>query len=258
MIHEFFLYLTEKKDRRAVKFGHLKESIALIKREKRCHQYWLPHQNNCKNLILKIVNSLPKKNRILVLGSGPLHEIPVNELSSIFSEVVLVDIVHLNIVKNAYSYLKNVTFIEHDISEVEDQILKQKRLENKPPMRFLDEDFDLVVSANLLSQIPYHLKKFAQKNLSYISEDDIDNFCFQISVDHFSYLKKFNCPVLLYTDIETHIFHPKKNVLEIETPYINFSLPTSHSEWIWNLAPTPEINPEISLQMKVVSIILNA
>lgn len=240
----------------AKKFGHLKESIALLKRQKRCHLFWKTHQDHCKKLILETLSLVKKFDRILIIGSGPLHEIPIEEISKKFKEVILVDIVHLKVTKNKYRHLSNLHFVEHDITELENDLIKEKKLLNKTPNKFLDEEFDFVISANLLSQLAIHLKKFINKNHIESDENKIDQFCFDLTKNHVDYLTKFNCIKLLITDIETYLDYPQKNLREIETPYINFSLPKEVDSWIWNIAPIPELSNDFSLQMKVVGIIL--
>lgn len=256
MIHELFLYYSNKASNNAKIFGHLKESIALIKRQKRCQEFWKSHQDHCKKFILQSINSILKFDRILIIGSGPLHEIPIEEISKKFKEVILVDVVHLNETKIKYQHLSNLNFIEHDITELENVLIQEKKLINKIPSKFLDEEFDLVISANLLSQLALHFKKFILKNKIEKAEEIIDQFCFNLTKDHFDYLNKFKCTKVLITDIETYLDYPQKKLREIETPYINFSLPKEIDTWIWNIAPIPELSTEFSLQMKVVGIIL--
>jgi hypothetical protein len=52
----------------------------------RCRDYWKPHRDNCKNFIRHYVLKLKQKKSVLVLGSGPLHEIPIEELSTQFEK----------------------------------------------------------------------------------------------------------------------------------------------------------------------------
>lgn len=256
MIQEFLLYFREKCSDEAKKFGHLKESIALLQREKRCHKYWSTHLDNCHQVILELTNKLKRKDLLIIMGSGPLHEIPIESLAHLFKKILLIDIVQLSSVKKKYSHLNNIHFIEHDISELEKEIKQTKILKNKIPISFVELKPDMVISANLLSQMPYHFKNFLQKNTTHQLES-IEEFCYQLSADHFQYLKNFQCPVLIYTDIETHYKYVNENKIEIDSPYIKFALPEIYKQWDWDIAPAPEISREFSLQMKVASFILN-
>lgn len=258
MIREIFSYISAKSTKEARAFGHLHESISLVEREKRCQEYWISHRTHCKNLILKTVEQLKAYGSILVLGSGPLHEIPLIELATIFKKVDLIDVVHLNETKKKYAHLKNVYFIEADVTELESVIHKEKRITNTIPTLYLAENYNLVISANLLSQLSYHLRYFLEKNASTkLTNEELDSFCYQVSFDHYRYITQFRCPVVLITDTETHFIGNNDEVIEVQTPYINFALPAANEEWWWNLAPKPEFSKDFSVKMKVSAFVLN-
>ncbi len=258
MIYELYLYLTSKVIPEAKKFGHLYEAISIGAREKRCQFFWKNHREESKKLILNVIEKLEVKNNLLILGSGPLHEIPIEELSKQFKLITLVDIVHLKSTKKKYKYLNNINYIEHDITEVESIIFKKKEIYNITPSSFLENSYDCVISANILSQLAYHPRKFLEsKSLNLISLKNLDKFSHQISKDHLQYLQKFQCTVLLITDIETYLINRKGETTEVQTPYIDFNLPPPVKTWLWDLAPIPEYSSEISLQMKVAGFILH-
>src|SRR4051812_25362893 len=118
MITELITYLSSKTTPEARAFGHLYEAIALVQREKRCSTYWLAHRTMCKNFIIENAQKISEKNSILILGSGPLHEIPLEYLAKEFKNVDLVDVVHLNETKKKWKHLTNVHFIEADVTEL--------------------------------------------------------------------------------------------------------------------------------------------
>lgn len=258
MIRELISYFTTSATDEAKAFGHLYESISLIEREKRCSHHWLPHRTKCKNTILKIQSKIPNHKSVLVLGSGPLHEFPIEEMADIFEQIDLVDVVHLKKTKDQYKHLRNVRFIEKDITELESIILKEKKVRNLTPTQFLDNNYDLVISANLMSQLSIHLRKFLEKKSSpKLSDLELDQFANQVSLDHFQYLTNFNCPVLLITDTETQFIGINDEILDTDRPYINFPLPKSHDDWWWNVAPRPEYSKDYSVRMKVSVFVLN-
>lgn len=258
MLRELMAYLQVKSTKEARVFGHLYESISLIQREKRCRSHWLSHRTNCKKIIAENIKRSSGNTSVLVLGSGPLHEIPLELLAASFHRVDLVDVVHLESTKEKHSHHKNVRFINSDVTQLESELLKSKKIINQIPSQFLDQNYDLVISANLLSQLSYHLRAFLEKKANpKLSEAELDRFANQVSLDHFLYLKKFSCPVILITDVETILLDPKKQVIGRETPYINFSLPLPFKEWWWDVAPIPEYQKDIALRMKVAAFILN-
>lgn len=256
MISELIQYFFERTSGHARKFGHLKESIAILSRQKRNQNAWSSHQSNCKNEIISFCNSLTNHDSILILGSGPLHEIPLTFLQQNFKKVSLVDIVHLTKIRKHVKQYPNIELIEHDISEIEQFLIKGKLI-NKIPLRFINENYSGVISANLMSQIPHNLKKYIDKNKFHLDENTIEEFCKNAYIHHFDYLKNFSCPALIITDIETNLIDTNNQVIESDSPTAVKILPKAQREWIWNIAPKGEIDRELSLQMKVASIILD-
>ncbi len=128
-------------------------SVNLWARANRCRAAWSDHERRTKAAILSAAETCRQKRTVVVLGSGLLRDVPIFELSRLFDTVVLVDLVHLASVRGWLKLkgLKNVRLIERDLSGV-DALLAQEALE---PLSFLRQVpyLDLVVSANLLSQI---------------------------------------------------------------------------------------------------------
>ena len=161
----------------------------------------------------------------------------------------------INVVKSR----KNVRFIQADITGLEAKILKEKKTVHLPPSLFLDQDYDLVISANLLSQLSYHIRGFLEKKARpKLSPEVLDHYAHEISFNHFQYLQQFSCPAILITDIETNFFNKEDQLIHTEKPYIDFKFPPSKEEWIWNVAPIPEYAKDIALKMKVAAFVFNS
>lgn len=258
MIRELLTYFNSNVSKEARVFGHLYESIALIEREKRCRKHWLAHRTQCQNTIAQYLSLAKLQNKVLILGSGPLHEIPLKVLAENFAQVDLVDVVHLKETKRLNSHYKNVRFIEADITELESSLIKEKKALNKIPSLFLEDQYDLVISANLMSQLAYHLRAFLEKNAKpKLSSAVLDQFANSITHNHYLYLQKFKCPVILITDIESILANKAEEIVERETPYIDFTFPIPVKEWWWDVAPLPEFSKTESLKMKVATFIIN-
>lgn len=132
---------------------YIRSSVNLWARANRCASAWAEHEQRTKAAILEKAAPCRQRRTAVVLGSGLLRDVPVTELSRLFDTVVLVDLVHLASVRCwvAMKGLKNVRLIERDLSGL-DTLLAGQPLE---PLSFLRQVpyLDLVVSANLLSQI---------------------------------------------------------------------------------------------------------
>jgi len=253
LIRELLTYLFERPLlSEARTFGHLSESISLLSRESRCQKSWLPHRTQCKNFIKDHLKLASHFDSVLVLGSGPLHEVPIEELSKAFKKVTLVDIVHLKNTKESVAHLKNIVFVEHDITELEHSLHHDKNLIDHVPQKFLDEDWGLVLSVNLMSQLPIHLEKYINKKLkNKFSSQDVSRYLQNSTRNHLAYLHLFNAPFIIITDTEVHYCDKNDNVIQIDKNYEHLSLPEKLSSWSWSLAPIPEFQKDIAIKMKV-------
>jgi hypothetical protein len=260
LIRELLAYLSEKPQLSVAKtFGHLAESISLLSREKRCRKNWAPHRNQCKHFIKDHLKEALHFDSILVLGSGPLHEIPIEILAHTFKKVVLVDIVHLQTTKTSLAHLKNLTFIEHDITEIEAIVQKEGQLIDKVPQAFLNENWGMVLSVNIMSQLPLHLNSYIKKRLkNKFSEVQVKNFLEAITRNHLVYLKSFHCPSLLITDTQTEYYDKNESILETDINYTHLDLPTAIESWYWNVAPIPELQKDVGMKMLVAAFILKS
>ena len=255
MIIELFTYIREKFHHpHSESFGHLVESISLHAKEQRCREAWSSHRQAAKQFIIKHCSPLKIKDTAIILGSGPLHEIPIEWLSQHFKKVVLVDIIHLQSTKKSIRHLKNIEFVTHDISELETELLKGN-LNPKVPETMFGASPSVVISANILSQIPLHLERYLQKNFPTLTDSERDAYLLQSSLNHLTYLQKFPCKVLLFTDIERRFLDENNVLLETERGH-ELNLPAPAEEWMWNVSPLHEYAKDVSIQMKVCGYVL--
>nr|BDT28725.1 class I SAM-dependent methyltransferase [Bacteriovorax sp. HI3] len=257
MIREIFTYISESpKLASAKKLGHLAESISLLAREKRCQKAWLPHRTQCKSFITEHLSEAKHCDSVLVLGSGPLHEIPIETLARTFKKVTLVDIVHLKSVKRELAHFTNIEFVEHDISEIESALIKGE-LSRKIPEAFLTQDWGLVLSVNIMSQLPLHLEAYIEKTFkNKFQKEDVETYLQDVTRHHFLYLKSFNAPVLLITDTITSYYNKQDSVIQTDHNYAHLNLPRPVTEWNWNVAPIPEFQKDVGIKMNVGAFVL--
>src|SRR5690606_16162320 len=108
---------------------------------------------NCRRFVCDTIKGMRQRRTAVVLGSGLLRDVPIKPLARAFDTVVLVDLVHLASVRLwlKAGRLGNVRLVSRDLSGF-DETLSGKSL---APLSFLRQVpyLDLVVSANLLSQI---------------------------------------------------------------------------------------------------------
>ena len=258
MIRELLTYVSHRpKLKEAKTFGHLVESISLLSRESRCKKYWKPHRTQCQNFITEHLDAAIHFDSVLVLGSGPLHEIPIEILAKKFKKVTLVDIVHLKSTKSSILHLKNVEFIEHDVSELECVLMKEKKLENFVPKKFTDESWGLILSVNIMSQLPIHFNSYIEKNFkNKTTPEAVKKFLENITADHLSYLHSFKCPALLITDVRTHYSDSQDKIFQTDENYLHLKMPLAAQSWSWNIAPIPEFQKDVGMKMDVSAFVI--
>lgn len=220
-------------------FGFNKDRDGLITRYFSESEHWHSHLQNSKDFILKSLAGFEKKS-VMLLGSGWLLDVPVDELSEHFQTVVLVDIAHPNQILHTYGKRPNLFFEISDISGVLGSIRNESLYSTKDICNDLKRDFhfdlyekynpDMVISLNLLSQIAHFPVQYA------IDRMDIDNEraeiirrCIQqLHIDHLPEGKS-----LIITDYHEYVYDMKDNLIE-ERPRLSVKLPESISEWTWD------------------------
>ena len=237
--------------------GYLKELISIDARHKRCRDAWAPHLEHCKNVILEAAQDIPRR-RVTVLGSGLLLDIPLGPLADLFEDVVLVDILHLPATQKQVSEFANVRLISADLSGVADSTWDHMQEGHTGPLPApsdetdLCADSDLVVSANLLTQLPLAPMGWAQDGGGY-RQDGIRTFARAIIDHHLAFLYDLPGRVCLLSETERQIMDGDEMLQDID-PLFGAALPASGLKWIWNIAPRPEIAPNIDLRFRMSGI----
>jgi hypothetical protein len=200
-----------------------------------------------------------QRRKAIVLGSGPLLDVPLAELAAEFGEVVLVDVVHpLGI--GWKRRFKNVRTMTADITGVAETVFQVARkatvsLPRAEPNLFCDDgDADLVVSVNLLSQLPYLPVEYLTR-IGEHSTEAIESFARDLVAAHLGYLRRVPGVAALVADIEAQTVDAKGTVVGREDTLYGTPPPKGDEEWIWRLAPRPEAHRNYSYHRRVVGIV---
>ena len=222
------------------RMGFLTECVGIWARQRRHGAVWADHQARSQAAILAALPSPPRR-RALVFGAALVLDVPLAELAAAFEEVVLVDLMFLPATRRAAKRLGNVTLCVHDVSESLAGI-EAGRPRVAVPTRFHDDPtVDLVVSANLLSQLPivpnaYLARKFAWEEAA----------CAALGgalVDaHLAYLAGFRCAVVLISDVERFVEDRDGREIARFSALFDRSLDWPGEEWLWPVAPLGEID----------------
>lgn len=253
MLIEWVRYLATRCQPEYRRLGYLYESIAIEGRYRRCEAAWQPHLEQCRQSIMEAADACEQKRTALIFGSGGLHDIPLQELSEQFGAVWLADVLHLPRVRKQAAALANVHCIESDVTGVVASVAAlnsvQAELPHSAPCTFLDETkIDLVVSANLLSQLPVLPERWLRR-LGY-NEEALHAFGTELMQAHLDYLRQFHAVRLLLTDLEWRIMDGE-TCMEREDPLRGLTLPSPDAAWLWSVAPKGERDRHFSYVYQV-------
>ena len=197
-------------------------------------------------MILSAAQMARRRRRAVVLGAGLLHDIPLKELSQMFEQVVLVDIVHTWPCRIAAFRFPNVKLLPLDVTGVVNQLRKVRRTPVLPapvskPTEFMDDPFlDFTVSVNIVSQLGWVPSLFLGASRS---ESEIAAIKSQLIFAHLDYLKRLPGHTALITDAIWRAVPLEENSGERQEVWdvlSGVSLPVPVRAWDWRIAPAPE------------------
>jgi hypothetical protein len=236
---------------------YLYQAIALRGRYQRRSAAWQPHLDNTKAFILSSVERSRTRDKVIVLGSGLLLDVPIESLVEKFREVVLVDVVHLPEVHRRIKQYKNVQLIQGDITNVAEKLFKsiQHGMNelplSEPIIPEIDASTSLVISLNILSQLAAVPQDYVQKKRPEISQEQLDVWCDQIREAHYQQLTTLLCEVCLIADHE-YVYKDKSGtVIEQGSTVGKVMLPKPDTSWWWEIAPFGEASKEYSKELFV-------
>ena len=195
---------------------HLPQAVRYWARGQRQTRAWAPHLANARGLIDTTIDDIPIRRTVVVLGSGPLFEVPLESLARTFERVLLVDRAHLSAIRPRLARYGNIALIWRDLA-AEDTI----------DLAFLAEvdGLDWVISSNLLGEMAA-AEPLGQSRMT------IER--------HLSALAALPCPATLITDVDYRLFNRHGVVLDSADLMRGHPLPRSGLRWKWEAAPFGE------------------
>lgn len=243
MLREFLISLRTRCAPAFVRLGYRYAAVACVGRAARCAAAWAPHQESTRRRILTAMAETPDgRNTALIMGSGPCLDLPMAELLSRFRRVLLVDIAHPPAARRLARRHGAIQLLEHDLTGV--AAAMDDTATASPPVPgctdFLDDpDVGLVVSANLVSQLPLVPLRQLDKRWP---GTDLPAYARAIVAAHLNHLRGFDCPTLLVGDVQRRVIDPDGRVTEMEDPLFGADLPAGEMEWDWTVAPVGELS----------------
>jgi hypothetical protein len=245
------------------KMGYYEYQNGLIYRNLNQGGGWDSHLEHCRNFILKALE-LYKPEKVTVLGSGWLLELPIAEMIEKTGKICLVDIVHPPEVVNQTKVFSNVELIEADITgglikevwqkiEGYSFINRLKSLdaiiipEYKP-----ESNPGFVISLNVLTQLEFLPVKYL-KEKSKIKEEEFDLFKVEIQKKHIDFLLKHKS--LLISDYCEVFTNKQETATYVKTMLTHLPQGQIKEEWTWDFDQTGTDYYNRKSQMKVVALL---
>ena len=237
--------------------GYGRELTGLGAISRRHRAAWQPHLDKTKALILEAADLCDGGDRVLILGSGLLLDVPLAEISRRFREVVLADILHLRSARREARRYPNIRLAQVDVTGVVQLVYALARrgrpasLPECRPDLFLDEKFDLVASINLLSQLPVVPAQYAAARIGGLTVQEIDEFSRKVVENHLDWLASFPGITCLVADLERMECDGRK-ILSRENALWGVCLPEGGRTWLWNIAPRPTARRDREVRHRVI------
>jgi hypothetical protein len=203
---------------------------------------WENHHEHSRKFILKAID-IYKPEKITVLGSGWLLDLPFTEMLEKVSRICLVDIIHPPDVINQVQNSDNVELVEQDvtgglIAEVWEKTRKYsffKKLKSLDriviPEYCMANDPGMIISLNILTQLESLPIDFIKKR-SKIDEEVFRLFRSDIQKKHIDFLMKFKSVLISdYAEVITNREGVTKTISTLCTDLPSGSV---HEEWTWN------------------------
>lgn len=243
------------------RMGYYSYQSGLIYRHLNQEGGWDSHLEKCRGYILRAVDKF-RPEKITVLGSGWLLDLPLAEISEKTGMVVLSDIVHPPEVARQVKDLKNVELVEADATGGLIEVVWNKVHEHSffarlrslkdisVPVFKPADDPGLVISLNILTQLDTLIIEFLRKRAK-IEESDLRSFSSEIQRAHISFLSG-HCSVLL-TDVE-EVFLNSRGESEI-VPTLKTKIPEgcNSEEWTWGFDLKGSDYNNLRSRMKVIA-----
>ncbi len=233
---------SESEKRMLTKLGYYDYQQGLIFRHLNQKNGWDSHLEKCRNFILKAVEYY-KPEKVTVMGSGWLLDLPLTELLDSVKSVTLIDIVHPPAVVSQVSELKDVRLLEADVTGgLIERVWEKARTINLfskmktimdidiPEYRF-DEDPGVLISLNILSQLHVLPVRYL-KTKSSAGNDEYAWLIRSIQQSHLDLLGKYDSVVI--TDTAEVFTWRSGAVTEEKSVFVRIPDGKYREEWTWD------------------------
>jgi hypothetical protein len=223
------------------KLGYLKDQQGIVNRYLREQGGWDKHLLRCREYILNSTK-LHNPERVTILGSGWLLDVPLEELAATGAQINLVDIYHPSQIRRKVSRFSNVNLISDDITGGLLKKIWEARISDQISISSMEipiynpgYDPGLVVSLNLLTQLDMLLVE-SLSGQSSLSKDDLRNFRRRVQERHIEFLQSRDS--IIISDIKENIYKENDLLSGSDLLFTTFPDGDRAEEWLWEFDTT--------------------
>jgi hypothetical protein len=239
------------------RMDYISDQKGILRRYLREIEGWNEHIRKSGNFITEVLQS-NEINNVIVLGSGWLLDLPIENILNLVPEITLVDVHFPPQILRKVKNLKGVVCIEADITggyieSVYEQLKKSPKEfsipENINLLHIVPEKGKLVLSLNILNQLDILLVDYIYQKTR-PGQEWINLFRKTLQQAHIRMLKEH--PFILITDYREILINKKGEVIE-EKELIFTEFPTGglEQEWEWQFDTHQLYNENADTRMKV-------
>lgn len=252
MIKEWIQSSLTKADPLFRRLGYVYASVALEARFSRCQTSWKNHLEKCRDVIR--INVPVDCQNVLVVGSGPLLEVPVTELLQSCQKLYLLDVVHPRSVQKWARRNSRVQLLTADVtgfSQIHEDEKAIRQLKFQPPALALPH-VDYVVSANLLSQLSLEPYEILKKKFRWADNEFFGQLARKMGEDHLNWLRAFAArSTVLISDCERIYFNREREEVDRACSSFQSRDGSRLCQWDWEIAPLGEVSRHYGYKMRV-------
>jgi hypothetical protein len=245
------------------RMGYYNYQAGMIHHHIREEGGWEDHLRHCRDFILKAIDMF-KPEKVTVLGSGWLLDLPFAEIAESTAKVCLIDIIHPPDVITQVRSFSNVELSEDDvtgglIAEVWEKAGKFsffKRLKSLSDIEIpefkTDTDPGMVISLNITTQLEALILGYVKKRGRF-SDKELTDFRKGIQEMHIRFLKKHRSVII--SDCEEILIDKSGNITSDLTLLADLPRGIFKEEWTWNFDKPGDGLYNSKSQFRIVALI---